>query len=116
MKSTFRKTIFAAVAIVIVIGAIALLKYISARPPSDRLILSGTIEADDIQIGSRIGGRVGSVLVEEGQEVKQGQPIIRFEAFDLQAKRADAVAAVGAAEANLAKMKNWSRPEEIAQA
>ncbi len=116
MKSSFRKTLAAAAAIALIVIAIASLKYISARPPSDRLVLSGTIEADDIQIGSRVGGRVASVLADEGQEVKQGQPILRFEAFDLEARRADAAAAVGQAEASLAKMKNWSRPEEMAQA
>ena len=116
MKSSFRKTIIAAFVIVLVVTAIASLKYISARPPSDRLVFSGTIEADDVQIGSRVGGRVASVLVEEGQEVKPGQPILRFETFDLEARRADAAAAVAQAEANLAKMKSWSRPEEMAQA
>ena len=116
MKSRFRSTILAAVVIAVLIAGIASWKYISARPPSDRLVFSGTIEADDIQIGSRVGGRVASVLVEEGQEVKPGQPIIRFETFDLEARRADAAAAVAQAEANLAKMKSWSRPEELAQA
>lgn len=86
------------------------------RGSSDRLVLSGTIEADEIHVGSKIGGRIAEVLVREGQVVKQGQPIIRFESFDLDAKRADAVAAMDAAEANLQKMLVLSRPEEIAEA
>ena len=50
MKSSFRKTIVGAVVLVLIITAIASWKYISAKPPSDRLVFSGTIEADDVQI------------------------------------------------------------------
>jgi len=112
----FRKTLSAGALILILLGAAGAWKYFSGRAPSDRLVLSGTIEADEIHIGSKVAGRIESVLVKEGQEVKRGDPIIRFERFDLDAKRSDASAAVDAAEANLQKMQNWSRPEEREQA
>jgi HlyD family secretion protein len=48
--------------------------------------------------------------------VKQGEPLIRFESFDLDAKRSDALAVVRQAEANLQKTENWFRPEEVAEA
>ena len=116
MTVSFRKTIFIVVALLLVVGLAAAWKYLSGRAASDRLVLSGTIEADEIHVGSKISGRVAEVFVKEGQEVKQGQPIIRFESFDLDAKRADAAAAVTEAEANLQKMLAFSRPEEIAEA
>jgi HlyD family secretion protein len=56
------------------------------------------------------------VLVREGQEVKQGEPIIRFDRYDLDARHADALAAVAQADANLQKTLRLSRPEEIASA
>lgn len=113
---SFRRTILFGALFLIVVGAAAAWKYLSGRQSADKLVLSGTIEADEIHIGSKVGGRIEAVLVKEGQEVKQGEPIIRFERYDLDAKRADAVAAVAQAEANLQKNLRWSRPEEMAAA
>jgi multidrug resistance efflux pump len=91
-------------------------KYLSGRAASDGLVLSGTIEADEIHVGSKVSGRIAEVLVSEGQEVRGGQPLIRFEKFDLDARRADAVAAVAQAEATYQKAVNGFRPEEVAAA
>jgi len=116
MTGSFRKTILIGFAAIAVVAAAAAWKYFSGLEGSDRFVLSGTIEADEIHVGSRISGRIAAVLVKEGQEVKQGEPLIRFESYDLDAKRADASAAVAQAEANLEKALNGSRPEEIAEA
>jgi multidrug resistance efflux pump len=116
MKSSFRKTLFVGVLIFAIISVAAAWKYFNSRAFTDRLVLSGAIEADEIHVGSKVGGRIAAVLVKEGQEVKQGESLIRFESYDLDAKRVDAIAAVAEAEANLHKAENWSRPEEIAEA
>jgi multidrug resistance efflux pump len=112
----FRRTLLVGALAVTVLGIAAAWKYLSGRAAGDKLVLSGTIEADEIHIGSKVSGRIEAVLVKEGQEVKAGEPIVRFERFDLDARRADAVAAVAAAEANLQKTLHWFRPEELAQA
>ncbi|HXG67237.1 MAG TPA: efflux RND transporter periplasmic adaptor subunit [Blastocatellia bacterium] len=116
MKGNYPRIILVGVAVLLIAGAAATWKYLSDREPTDRLVLSGTVEADEIHVGSKVGGRVAEVLVKEGQQVKQGQPLIRFDKFDLDARRNEALAAVMQAEANLEKMRNLSRPEEIAQA
>jgi HlyD family secretion protein len=103
-------------AAVLSLAAAGAWKYLSNRGPSDRLVLSGTVEADEINVGSQVSGRIAEVLVREGQEVKLGQPIVRFESYDLDAKRADAQGAVAQAQANLDRALNGSRPEEIAEA
>ncbi len=36
-------------------------------------VFSGTIETREIRVGSKVGGRVEAVLVQEGQEVTAGQ-------------------------------------------
>lgn len=77
---------------------------------------SGTIETREIHIGSRIGGRVTGVFVEEGQTVKAGAVLVRFECDALKANRAQAAAAVVEAQANFERMQRGNRPEEIAQA
>ena len=111
-----RRTIFIAVIVVVLVAVAATWKYLSSREPANRLVLSGTVEADEIHVGSKVGGRVAAVLVKEGQDVSAGQPLIRFEAYDLEAKRSEAQASVAQAESNLQKTLNLSRPEEIAEA
>ena len=113
---SFRRTILFGVLFLILLGAAAAWKYLSGRAPANKIVLSGTIEADEIHIGSKVSGRIEAVLVREGQEVKQGDAIVRFERFDLDARRADAAAALSQAESNLQKNLQLARPEEIAAA
>ena len=81
-----------------------------------RFDYSGTVETREIQIGSKIGGRVTEVPVEEGELVKAGAVLVRFECDELKAQRAQAQAALQQAQADLDKMLRGNRPEEIAQA
>lgn len=80
------------------------------------LFVSGFIEAEQIRVGSRIGGRVQSVHVEEGASVDQGVLLIQLEPFDLQERLAEAQATLAAREAQLAELRAGPRAEEIAQA
>jgi HlyD family secretion protein len=116
MKSSFRKILIAGIVILLLSGAVITWRYVSARKPANQLALSGTIEADEIHIGSKVSGRIAAVLVKEGQEIRQGQVIIRFESYDFDAKRSDAIAAIAMAEANLQKLQAGNRPEEIQEA
>lgn len=77
---------------------------------------SGTVETREIQVGSKVGGRVIAVPVEEGQLVKAGSLLVRFEADELRAQRDQAAAAVVQAQAELDRMTRGNRPEEIEQA
>jgi multidrug resistance efflux pump len=79
-------------------------------------VYSGTIETREIEIGSKVGGRVIAVPVEEGQAVKVGDVLVRFECDELLAQRAQAAAQVSQAEADLDRMLRGNRPEEIAEA
>lgn len=82
----------------------------------NRNVYSGTIETREIEIGSKVGGRVIAVPVEEGQAVKAGDVLVRFECDELQAQRAQAAAQVAQAQADLDRMVRGNRPEEIAEA
>ncbi len=63
-----------AVGILVVIAG-SLYGWLSAgRDPS--LTASGNIEADEILVGSKVGGRVSKVLVREGDRVQAGQVLI----------------------------------------
>ena len=76
----------------------------------------GTIETREIQVGSKIGGRVTQVAVEEGGQVKNGDLLVRFECNDLTAQRQQAQAEVDEQQANLEKLERGNRPEDIQQA
>jgi HlyD family secretion protein len=70
---------------------------------------SGTVEARDIRVGSKIGGRIDKVLVREGDAVEPGQVLITFDDKELQAALAQSHAAAE-------KARRGYRPEEIAEA
>lgn len=79
-------------------------------------VFSGTIETREIRVGSKIGGRVEAVLVEEGQEVTAGQAIVRFDVAELRAQQAQAEARIEQQQARLERLLRGARPEEKAQA
>ena len=116
MAGSFKRPIAILLVVLTLIGIAGAWKYLSGRAESKWLVLSGTIEADEIHVGSKVSGRIAEVLIAEGQEVNEGQPLIRFERYDLDARRADAVAAVAQADANYQKTLSWFRPEEVAAA
>lgn len=99
--------------IVVVAVAAGLLAYSRIRTSAPRI--SGFIEADEIRLGSRVGGRIAAVLVTEGESVTVGQTLLRLDPFDLQERLAEAQAQLAARAAVHQKLKSGLRPEEIAQ-
>jgi HlyD family secretion protein len=77
---------------------------------------SGTVEARDITVGSRTGGRVKEVLVQEGDRVTTGQALVLLEPGNLDAQKAQAEGELSESMANQTKVEAGSRPEEIAEA
>src|SRR5687767_7280551 len=81
----------------------ALLAYSQIR--TTPLKVSGFIEADEIRLGSRVGGRVDKVLVEEGQSAEAGQVLVELEPFDLAARLAQAQAELAAQRAEFNRLQ-----------
>lgn len=77
---------------------------------------AGTVEARTVTIGSRTGGRIKKINVQEGDHVTTGQGLIELEPGDLSAQRAIADAQLQQAQAAFDKLKKGARPEEIAEA
>ena len=103
-----------AVVVAVILVLLALLGYSQWRRPVAKV--SGFIEADQIRLGSRVGGRVASVEVEEGNRVEAGATLLTLEPYDLDEREAEARAQLDAAQKELDKMRAGFRPEEIAQA
>lgn len=74
------------------------------------------VPARSVELAFRAGGRVAEVLIAEGDQVKQGQALIRLQDDELKATLAQAQAALTLAQANLAQVQAGARPEEIAAA
>lgn len=109
-----RRLILAGVGVVVLAAAIwVIAAWVGRRGGND---YSGTVETREIQIGSKVGGRVTEVGVEEGQLVKAGTTVVRFECDELKAQRTQAGAALTQAQADLDRMVRGNRPEEIEQA
>jgi len=80
------------------------------------LKVSGHIEADEIRVGSRVGGRIASVPIVEGQHVSVGTLLVELEPFDLNERLAQASAEREARRATYEKLKAGFRTEEQAEA
>jgi membrane fusion protein YbhG len=72
-------------------------------------LTSGTIEVDEVHVGSRYGGRVERVFAREGDPLTNGQLIVELEAAELRAAYENAAA-------QLAEWKAGAREQEIAAA
>ncbi|SHH22669.1 HlyD family secretion protein [Tepidibacter thalassicus] len=90
----------------------------------------GVIEAQEVDINSKIPGKIGEIKFEEGQEIKEGDVIAVIDSKELKAKKEQMEALVSAAKAQyeaaqsqvnaansqLTKAQNGARTQEIAQA
>ncbi len=88
----------------------------NASSNDSAIVISGVIEADDIHVGSKIGGRVLKVVAKRGQAVKAGETLVLLEPKEIDASYAEAQAGLGQAEAKYALLTAGFRKEEIEQA
>jgi len=70
---------------------------------------SGTVEARNIRVGSKVGGRIDKVLVREGEAVEPGEVLVTFDDKELHATLEQMRAAAE-------KAQRGFRPEEIEEA
>jgi multidrug resistance efflux pump len=83
----------------------SLIWYLVTVRPSTDLQLIGTVDANEVVVSAKIPGRIQTLTVDEGQDVKAGQLIAMIESDDLQAAR-------NAAEATAAGQK-WKLGETV---
>ncbi|HDN79438.1 MAG TPA: HlyD family efflux transporter periplasmic adaptor subunit [Chloroflexi bacterium] len=74
---------------------------------------SGTIEAEEVIVASELGGLVVEVLADEGDDVEEGQVLVRLDDTVARSQLMEAEAALRAAQAELAKLEKGARAEEI---
>jgi multidrug resistance efflux pump len=117
-------------AISVVLLAIAgyhVVRHLQAQPPlsppvapprapfGDTIAGSAVVEpwTENVAIGTHVAGVVQEVCVQVGQDVKQGDPLLRIDERQLKAEVAVRVATLASAEAQLQKLEEQPRPEEL---
>lgn len=101
----------------LILGAISIWRWqVDARGDPDHLIVSGTVEGEEVAVGSKVGGRLRAVHVQEGDELKPGTLVAEFDVPELQNEQEQLAASKLEAEASKARLESGARPQEIAQA
>jgi HlyD family secretion protein len=77
---------------------------------------SGTLQAESADVGSTVGGRVVAVLASDGQRIKRGQLIIRFDPKDQRAALAQARGSLAQAQAALDDLLAGPREQDVEKA
>ncbi|HMD10111.1 MAG TPA: efflux RND transporter periplasmic adaptor subunit [Candidatus Acidoferrum sp.] len=102
-----RKRVFVLILVAVILGSTTV--YATWFRRDSALQGSGTVEARDIRVGSKVGGRIDKVLVREGDRVQPGQTLITFDDKEL-------LASLNQSRAAAEKAQRGFRPEEIAEA
>ncbi|WP_432696700.1 HlyD family efflux transporter periplasmic adaptor subunit [Marinobacterium sp. YM272] len=90
--------------------------YSQAERDAGELELYGNVDIRQVSLAFTRSERIDQVLAEEGDQVKTGQLLATLDTrtLNLQVKRTQA--AIAAQQQQVAKLRNGSRPEEVAQA
>jgi HlyD family secretion protein len=104
------------VIVVIVIVAAAALFAAKWFRGGEKITADGTLEARNIEVGSKVGGRITQVLAMEGDRVEAGKLLIEFDSDELEGQLLQARGRYAQAKANYEKMLRGNRPEDVAEA
>lgn len=88
------------------------------QPAADpnTLVLSGTVDARQVDVSFQVGGRIARLLSDEGRKVQAGEVVAELDAADLQLAADRARAQADAAAKALAALKAGARPQELGAA
>src|ERR1035438_6040129 len=129
-----RRFILGGIAIVVVLGLVALAYRVLASNNAEVEVARATAETGNaagstvlsasgyivahhkISVNSKVTGRVAWIGVEKGDKVEEGQVLVRLENEEFRAQYEQARGAVESAQARLLEQQNGSRPEEIQEA
>jgi HlyD family secretion protein len=107
MRLPVKKQVIIPIGILLLLGAFSFLFYYRSHRGPLELLLSGTIEVIEVEISPELSAQIATLHHREGDEVKEGDPLIDLDTSDLNAKLREAEAARQAilAEVALARAK-----------
>jgi HlyD family secretion protein len=86
------------------------------RPADGALVFHGNVDIRQISLAFDGSGRVSTVRAEEGDQVKAGSVLGTLDTRALELQAGQAKAQIAAQQQNLLRLRNGSRPQEVAQA
>ena len=99
------------VALLTVVVVVAVVGVLALRP--EKVLIQGEAEAAEYRVSGKVPGRIEMYLYEEGEQVKKGDTLVVIYSPEVEAKKAQALAAREMAEAVNQKAKNGARSEQI---
>jgi HlyD family secretion protein len=105
-----------AAAAVLILAAVALGWYFVREPADhDRLVLFGNVDIRQVALAFNYGERIAEMRAQEGDRVEAGEVIARLDVRALMLQIAETQARIAVQEQVLLRLKNGTRPEEVAQ-
>jgi multidrug efflux pump subunit AcrA (membrane-fusion protein) len=86
------------------------------EPETDNITASGFIEAEEVSVAPETGGRIAELLISEGEEVEEGQVLVRLDDTLGQAQLEVVLTGLEVAQATLDQILAGARTEEIQEA
>ena len=111
----YRRLLLLALAVVLAGAGWWRFRETSAEGPSE-IVLQGNIDVRQVNLSFMVSGRIDALAVDEGDTVKAGQVVATLDEVYFQDDLRLARARRDNARANVERLENGSRPEEIAQA
>lgn len=110
-----KRKIALVVALVVIAGVAVFVGWelVRGKGGGEILAANGTIEATEVEVGSKLPGRIAQLLVREGDAVQANQIIARLDMAEIEADVAQHRAALARTEAQLKELLAGSRVEEI---
>ena len=102
------------IALLAVVVIVALVGLLALRP--EKTLIQGEAEAAEYRVSGKVPGRVEMYLFDEGEQVKKGDTLVIIYSPEVEAEKAQALAAREMAEAVNEKAHNGAQREQIAGA
>ena len=110
-----QRLIIAGVIAAVIVAGFAVFHFVSSRD-NGPLRLYGNVDIRSVDLGFRVPGRIAQIPVDEGSKVKEGDVLARLDTQPLTDALHAAEAQLANASAELDKLRNGNRPQDIAQA
>lgn len=99
---------------------IALVAYVTEsiwlKDGAEKFVLSNSLEAKDVNVSSKVTGRITKVFIKEGDEVKKGQKLLILDGEEIKAQLEQGEATLLKSELELSDLVMGARVQEIEQA
>jgi HlyD family secretion protein len=103
------------IAFVLVAAGSAVFWFFGRRSSPTDFVLFGNVDLRQINLAFNASERIDAVLVEEGSRVRKGEVLARLDMSRIKPQVAQAEAQAAVQQANVERLRNGSRPQEVAQ-